>query len=102
MAVTDYTGVLAALQSGQVDVAYLSSFPYALATNRMALHRLAMPWVYAEGSTSITTLFGFAPMTYSVSVGEIWLFFGWTVTPSPVVASVEVIWTGVIPASMYC
>lgn len=43
--VFDYAGVIAALQSGQVDVAYLSSFPYALATSRTALHPLAMPWV---------------------------------------------------------
>ncbi|MCC6729721.1 MAG: phosphate/phosphite/phosphonate ABC transporter substrate-binding protein [Chthonomonadales bacterium] len=43
--VVDYAGVLAALQSGQVDVAYLSSFPYALATERMKLRLLAMPWV---------------------------------------------------------
>lgn len=43
--VMDYAGVLAALQSGQIDVAYLSPFPYALATSRMKLHPLAMPWV---------------------------------------------------------
>lgn len=43
--VVDYAGVIAALQAGQVDVAYLSSFPYALATSRMKLHPLAMPWV---------------------------------------------------------
>ena len=43
--VVDYAGVLAALESGQVDVAYLSSFPYALATSRMRLYPLAMPWV---------------------------------------------------------
>jgi len=43
--VVDYSGVLAALETGQVDVAYLSSFPYALATSRMKLHLLAMPWV---------------------------------------------------------
>jgi phosphonate transport system substrate-binding protein len=46
--VVDYTGVLAALKTGQIDVAYLSSFPYALATKEMDLHPLAMPWV--EGS----------------------------------------------------
>lgn len=45
MSVVDYAGVLAALQSGQVDVAYLSSFPYVLATSRMKLHPLALPWV---------------------------------------------------------
>jgi phosphonate transport system substrate-binding protein len=43
--VTDYAGVLVALQTGQVDVAYLSPFPYVLATSRMKLHDLAMPWV---------------------------------------------------------
>lgn len=43
--VVDYSGVLAALETGQVDVAYLSPFPYALATDRMRLHPLAMPWV---------------------------------------------------------
>jgi len=43
--VVDYAGVVAALQTGQVDVAYLSSFPYALATSRMKLHALAMPYV---------------------------------------------------------
>lgn len=45
VSVVDYAGVLAALQSGQVDVAYLSSFPYALATSRMKLKLLAMPHV---------------------------------------------------------
>lgn len=45
VSVVDYAGVLAALQSGQVDVAYLSSFPYALATARMKLKLLAMPYV---------------------------------------------------------
>lgn len=44
-AVVDYAGVLAALESGQVDVAYLSPFPYALASSRMQLHPLAMPYV---------------------------------------------------------
>src|SRR5262249_8215813 len=39
-------GVLPALQSGQVDVAYLSSFPYAIATSQTKLYPLAMPWVY--------------------------------------------------------
>ncbi len=43
--VVDYAGVLAALQAGQVDVAYLSPFPYALASGQMKLHPLAMPWV---------------------------------------------------------
>src|SRR5438270_543941 len=41
--VVDYAGVLAALESGQVDVAYLSPLPYALATNRMKVQPLAMP-----------------------------------------------------------
>jgi phosphonate transport system substrate-binding protein len=43
--VADYAGVVPALQSGQVDVAYLSSFPYALAGQRVKLHPLAMPYV---------------------------------------------------------
>ncbi len=43
--VVDYAGVLAALETGQVDVVYLSSFPYALATSKMKLHPLAMPFV---------------------------------------------------------
>jgi phosphonate transport system substrate-binding protein len=48
--VVDYAGVIAALETGGVDVAYLSPFPYALATKRMKLRpaALAMPWV--EGS----------------------------------------------------
>jgi len=48
--VVDYAGVVAALETGSVDVAYLSPFPYALATKRMTLKPapLAMPWV--EGS----------------------------------------------------
>ena len=46
--VVDYAGVLAALQAGQVDVAYLSPFPYALASGQMKLYPLAMPVV--EGS----------------------------------------------------
>lgn len=46
--VVDYAGVLAALQAGQVDVAYLSPFPYALASGQMKMHLLAMPIV--EGS----------------------------------------------------
>jgi len=44
--VVDYAGVLAALETGQVDVAYLSPFPYALASSRMKLHPLAMPHVF--------------------------------------------------------
>lgn len=44
MPVIDYAGVLAALQAGQVDVAYLSAFPYALASGRIRLKPLAMPW----------------------------------------------------------
>lgn len=43
--VDSYAGVLAALKNGQVDVAYLSPFPYALATAQMELTPLAMPWV---------------------------------------------------------
>ncbi len=43
--VTDYAGVLPALQSGQVDVAYLSPLPYAIGTSQMKLLPLAMPWV---------------------------------------------------------
>jgi phosphonate transport system substrate-binding protein len=43
--VADYAGVVPALQSGQVDVAYLSSFPYALAGHSVKLHPLAMPYV---------------------------------------------------------
>jgi phosphonate transport system substrate-binding protein len=46
--VADYAGVIAALRSGQVDVAYLSSFPYALASGRMHLTPLAMPWVRGD------------------------------------------------------
>lgn len=47
ISVVDYAGVLAALETGGVDVAYLSPFPYALATSRMRLkpQPLAMPWV---------------------------------------------------------
>jgi phosphonate transport system substrate-binding protein len=48
--VTDYSGVLAALQSGQVDVAYLSPLPYAIASGKMKLTPLAMP--YVRGSLS--------------------------------------------------
>lgn len=46
-AVVDYAGVLAALETGSVDVAYLSPFPYAIATSQMKRkpHPLAMPWV---------------------------------------------------------
>lgn len=43
--VVDYAGVLAALETGQIDVVYLSSFPYALATSKMKLNPLAMPVV---------------------------------------------------------
>src|SRR5438067_8869035 len=43
--VSDYAGVVAALEAGQVDVAYLSPLPYAIATSRMKLNPLAMPWV---------------------------------------------------------
>lgn len=47
ISVVDYAGVLAALETGGVDVAYLSPFPYALASKRMNLKPvpLAMPWV---------------------------------------------------------
>jgi phosphonate transport system substrate-binding protein len=45
ISINDYAGVIAALQTGQVDVVYLSSFPYALATSKMKLNPLAMPWV---------------------------------------------------------
>ncbi len=47
VSVVDYAGVLAALETGSVDVAYLSPFPYALAMSRMKLKPipLAMPWV---------------------------------------------------------
>src|SRR6266700_3712193 len=38
ISINDYAGVIAALQTGQVDVVYLSSFPYALATSKMKLH----------------------------------------------------------------
>lgn len=48
--VTDYAGVLAALQSGQVDVAYLSPLPYAIASGQMKLNPIAMP--YVRGSLS--------------------------------------------------
>jgi phosphonate transport system substrate-binding protein len=44
-AVADYPGVIAALQNGQVDVAYLSSLPYALAMDKMKVTPLAAPWV---------------------------------------------------------
>lgn len=44
-AVTDYPGVIAALKNGQVDVAYLSSLPYALARDQMTVEPLASPWV---------------------------------------------------------
>jgi len=45
--VVDYAGVLAALETGSVDVAYLSPFPYALASSVMKVkpQPLAMPWV---------------------------------------------------------
>ncbi len=43
VSVVDYAGVLAALESGQVDVAYLSPLPYAIATNRMKIIPLSMP-----------------------------------------------------------
>lgn len=43
--VVDYAGTLAALEAGQVDVAYLSPLPYALATSRMKVQPLAMPIV---------------------------------------------------------
>lgn len=47
VSVVDYAGVLAALETGDVDVAYLSPFPYVLATSRMSNKPipLAMPWV---------------------------------------------------------
>ena len=47
ISVVDYAGVLAALETGDVDVAYLSPFPYVLATGRMKHPPipLAMPWV---------------------------------------------------------
>src|SRR5438105_107561 len=38
LAVGDYAGVVAALEAGQVDVAYLSPLPYAIATSRMKVH----------------------------------------------------------------
>ena len=41
--VADYSGVAAALQSHNVDVAYLSPFSYALASSMTKLHPLAMP-----------------------------------------------------------
>jgi phosphonate transport system substrate-binding protein len=44
-AVADYPGVIAALKNGQVDVAYLSSLPYALAQDQMQVRPLASPWV---------------------------------------------------------
>src|SRR5688500_290228 len=43
--VTEYPGVIAALKNGQVDVAYLSSLPYALALDQMSIVPLASPWV---------------------------------------------------------
>jgi phosphonate transport system substrate-binding protein len=43
--VSDYAGVLPALQAGQVDVAYLSPLPYAIGSSQMKLHPLAMPYV---------------------------------------------------------
>ncbi len=46
--VVDYAGVLAALQTGQVDVAYLSPLPYALATAKMKVIPLAMPYVLGK------------------------------------------------------
>ncbi len=45
VSVVDYAGVLAALRTGQLDVAYLSPFPYSLASGQMKLNLLAMPWV---------------------------------------------------------
>lgn len=43
--VTEYAGVIAALKSDQVDVAYLSPLPYAIASGQMKLAPLAMPYV---------------------------------------------------------
>ena len=43
--VADYPGVVAALKNGQVDVAYVSSLPYALAQEQMNVRPLASPWV---------------------------------------------------------
>jgi phosphonate transport system substrate-binding protein len=43
--VTEYAGVIAALKSGQVDVAYLSPLPFAIASEQMKLAPLAMPYV---------------------------------------------------------
>lgn len=45
---TDYLGVVTGLQTGQVDIAYLSSFPYALATSKMKLHLIALPWQFGS------------------------------------------------------
>ena len=43
--VSDYSGVLSALQNGQVDVAYLSPLPYGIASREMKLNPLVMPFV---------------------------------------------------------
>lgn len=45
ISVIDYAGVLKALETGQVDVAYLSPFPYVLGSAKFKMEPLAMPWV---------------------------------------------------------
>lgn len=42
--VNDYPAVVTALKTGQVDIAYISSLPYALASSQMKLYPIATPF----------------------------------------------------------
>jgi phosphonate transport system substrate-binding protein len=48
--VSDYPAVITALKSGQADVAYLSSLPYALASSKIKLHPLVSPIEFGKAT----------------------------------------------------